>query len=472
MENQWQVPLPDLAEDTPGAAPRHLAIYFCDMFPFVMNPITPDGRLPRAEVEPYIMVNLIPEMVEAIRTQTNVWGYPWYAEWANHRDGEDPKILSVALTNGNTWYHGPAPSRGHAEISIRVDGSMMEYETLTDGIMSTFHHELFHNLQRNISLHFGGHADIDGADDTWEAISEGTAVLASSVGPPVLQFERSLGWRSYINRAKGFIGDEGATGGGLNQSYEKISYHSAIYWRFLYEQCGGMRLGEEDPAVGMKVIRTVLETLYKAEVTDVRGDPNLVEELPRLMDRVFEQVDSCPFANYANSLDQFARAIYKLKLEDGRCFRPGIPKECGFYDPNKLYPAPPARTVNLASVSKSVSGEIASSYGIDFIDVLVGSDMSGKSLTIEVANTPGADTKFSVHVLKIQILNDDPQQPAYMVQLGKPVILTERTSSGSLVHRMDGTGLENIDCIGLIITRLDGNEKSEAGEYELKFQVQ
>jgi hypothetical protein len=190
------------------------------------------------------------------------------------------------------------------------------------------------------------------------------------------------------------------------------------------------------------------------------------------MDRVFEQVDSCPFANYANSLDQFARAIYKLKLEDGRCFRPGIPKECGFYDPNKLYPAPPARTLNLASVSKPVSGEIASSYGIDFIDVLVGSDMHDQSLTIEVTNTPGADTEFSVHVLKIQILNDGLQQPAYMVQLGQPAAFTETTSSGTLAYRIDGLDLDNVDCIGLIITRLDGNEKSEAGEYELKFQVQ
>jgi hypothetical protein len=471
MENQWQVPFPELAEETPGAAPNRLAIYFCDMFPFVVNPISPDGRLQRGDVERYIQVELIPEMVEAVRTQTNLWGYPWYAEWANHRDGEDPKILSVALTNGDTWYHGPAPSRGHAEISIRVDGSMMEYETLTDGIMSTFHHELFHNLQRNISLHFGGHADIDGAEDTWETVSEGTAVLASSVGQPVVQFERSLGWRSYINRAKGFIGDEGATGGDLNQSYEKITYHSAIYWRFLYEQCGGMRIGNEDPAAGMKVIRAVLETLYKAEVADVRRDPNIVEELPRLMDRVFEQVDSCPFVNYADSLEHFAHAIYKLKLENGRCFKPDIPRECGFYDPNGLYPLPPVQIVNLTSAPQPISAEIASSYGIDFVEVLVGSDMNGRSLNIEFKNTPDAHTRFSVQVLEIQLLDDDPQQPAYMVQYGQSAVLTEKTSSGSLVYRIDGTDLDNVDCIGLIVTRLDGNERSEAGEYELTFQV-
>jgi hypothetical protein len=120
-------------------------------------------------VEHYIQTELIPEMVSAIRTQADTWGFPWYEEWANYRQGEGPKTLSVALTNGDTWFHGLAPSRGHAEISIRVEGAMAEYESLTDGIMSTFQHELFHNQQRNISLHFGGHDDMM-VDDAWRPV--------------------------------------------------------------------------------------------------------------------------------------------------------------------------------------------------------------------------------------------------------------------------------------------------------------
>jgi hypothetical protein len=258
----------------------------------------------------------------------------------------------------------------------------------------------------------------------------------------------------------------------LNQSYEKITYHSAIYWRFLYEQCGGMKLGIEDPTAGMKVIRTTLETLYQAETIDVRRSKNIVKDLPRLMDQVFEKEDSCPFVNYADSLEHFARAIYNLKLEDRRCFKPGIPRECGFYDPNELYPLPPVRTVNLTSASNPITGDVASSYGIDFIDVLVSPNINVRSLTMEFANTPSSDTRFSVQVLKIQILGDDPRQPAYMVQYGQSAVLTEKTSSGSLVYRIDETELDNIDCIGLVITRLDGNEKSETGGYELTFQVQ
>ncbi len=471
MENQWQVPLPELAEQAPGAAPNRLAVYFCDMFPFVLKLNSPDGQLQRAEIERYIQVDLIPEMVEAIRTQTNEWGFPWYAEWANYRNGEDPKTLSVALTNSDTWYHGPAPSRGHAEISIRVDGSMLEYETLTDGIMSTFHHELFHNLQRNISMHFGGHTDIDGADDEWEAVSEGTAVLASSVGQPVVQFESSLGRRPYLARAKAFIGMEGAIGGDLNQSYKAISYHAAIYWRFLYEQCGGMNSGVEDTAAGMKVIRTMLEALYTANITDVTANSNIVTDLPQLMDDVLSKVDSCPFVNYADSLQSFARTIYSLKLEDGRCFKPGRPSQCGFYDPNRLYPVPPVRTVNLTSATNPISGEIPSSYGMDFIDVLI-DGRNAQSLRIELVNTSGAATQFSVQIVPVLILRDDRQQPGYMVHYGQANVLTETTSDGSLVYTIDGTSLENVDCLGLIVTRLDDNEQSEAGEYELTVQIQ
>ena len=471
MENQWQVPLPPLAEETPGAAPKRLRVYFCDMFPFEANPGAPGGRLQRAQVEHYIQTELLPEMVQAIRTQSDSWGFPWYAEWTGYRRGEDPKTLSVALTDGDTWYHGAAPSRGHAEISIRVDGGMLEYESLTDGIMSTFHHELFHNLQRNISSHFGGYDDIDGSSNAWAAVTEGTAVLASSVGQPAVQFERTNGWRAYMTRVRAFIGTEGAVGGDLNQSYEDISYHLAVYWRFLYEQCGGLKFGAEDPAAGMAVIRTLLETLYKAESVDIRGSTSIVQSLPGLMDRVFENVPSCPFRTYAESLEHFARAIYQLKLENGRCLIPGIPADCGFYDPNGLYPLPPVRHLKLAPAMEPVAGGIAGSFGIDYIDLSVGPEISGRSLAIGFAGASGSGGVFSLQIYEIITLDDQPSQPAYMVQYRQPVTLRQDAAGGNLVYEIDGTDTGNIDSLGLIITRLDGNEKVNAGEYELTFQV-
>jgi hypothetical protein len=38
-------------------------------------------------------------------------------------------------------------------------------------------------------------------------------------------------------------------------------YDLVAYWRFLYEQCGGMSCQGEDPAAGMQVIRQVLNVL-------------------------------------------------------------------------------------------------------------------------------------------------------------------------------------------------------------------
>src|SRR5690606_20068406 len=100
-------------------------------------------------------------------TQSDVWGFPWYAEWSNFREDEDPKTLSVALGEYGMWFHGAPASLGHAMISIRVDGAFGEYRNLTEGILSVFQHELFHNQQRNISLHFGSYGNLLGKEGAW-----------------------------------------------------------------------------------------------------------------------------------------------------------------------------------------------------------------------------------------------------------------------------------------------------------------
>jgi hypothetical protein len=146
--------------------------------------------------------------------------------------------------------------------------------------MSVFHHELFHNQQRNISLHFGSKGNIAGKDGAWELFSEGTAVLASLVGQPSVQMASSPMPRSYLKRANAFIGSDGVFPGGLNMSYTEIPYHTALYWRFLYEQCGGIKDGREDPAAGMQIIRKILETLYSGEMVDINSSTSAVQKLP------------------------------------------------------------------------------------------------------------------------------------------------------------------------------------------------
>ncbi len=213
MENQWVVPLPQVAEASPGAAPDELIVYYADMVPFRKSSTDSTTWLRREQVSEYVRSQLVPAMVEAFRLQTDEWGFPWYEEWTSYRPGQDTERLSVALSDGKTWFHGKAPGLGNAYISLNVSRGNAEYDTLTDGLMSTYHHELFHNLQRNIFQHYGTSEGVVKAIDDWDFLTEGTAVLASSVGQPDLQFSRSWGVRAYAANAGSFLGARGSRPG-------------------------------------------------------------------------------------------------------------------------------------------------------------------------------------------------------------------------------------------------------------------
>ncbi|HEY3474807.1 MAG TPA: hypothetical protein VGK56_09375, partial [Anaerolineales bacterium] len=369
MENQWRVPLPAVLEAAPGAAPNELLIYYYDMIPFQTDMRDPETQIPRQDVNRYIQIELIPAMVKAFVTQSTLWEMPWYEEWSNYRTEEDPKTLSVALGGHGTWFHGAAPSLGHAMISIRVDGSFGPYSSLTDGILSVFHHELFHNQQRNISLHFGSRGNLYGKDGAWKLFSEGTAVLASLVGQPEVQFTPSSHLRAYVKRANSFIGTDDRTSGSLNKSYRDVPYHMALYWRFLYESCEGILNGVEHPATGMRIIRTVLETLYGGTIVDINASAGVAQAMPRILDAALQATPGCKFQTYEESLVGFARAIYLLRMDNGRCLALENASNCGFFDPYKLYNTPRAEEyVMRAGSTTLIIGTIPSSYGIDLLE--------------------------------------------------------------------------------------------------------
>ena len=63
-------------------------------------------------------------------------------------------------------------------------------------------------------------------------------------------------------------------GGGRFQdliaNYDQVDpYYAAFYWRFLFEQCGGMQDGVQDPAAGMEIVRRALTVLYAGEIVDI-----------------------------------------------------------------------------------------------------------------------------------------------------------------------------------------------------------
>jgi hypothetical protein len=361
---------------------------------------------------------------------------------------------------------------GHALISIRVDGSFREYSNITDGILSVFHHELFHNQQRNISLHFGEKGNIAGKDDAWKLFTEGTATLASFVGQPAVQFEPAMQMRTYLKRANTFIGSEGSFIGELNKSYQEIPYHFAIYWRFLYESCGGLKNGIEDPATGMQVIRHTLEALYKGEVVNVSSSTDVTDALPRILDIALKTTPSCAFRTYDESLIHFARAIYLLRLEDGRCPSPNYSTYCGFYDPYRLYQTPRAEDYLIqADSTTQINGSIPASYGIDLIEIQLDPSAEGKALKLKFKSISDPENEFNVEVWEIKELQNEDEAEHYAVQTEKPNSM--RTENGSLTMEIGNLSVNDFNSLGLIITRMDSHEtREESGRYLLQALVE
>jgi hypothetical protein len=463
LENQWRVPLPKVLEATPGAAPRELVLYFYDMIPFQSSFRDPETHIPRQDVERYIQTVLIPEMVNAYQVQTNVWNLPWYEEWKNFRSEENPKILSVALDEYGTWFHGAAPSLGHAMISIRVDGSFGEYASLTDGIMSVFHHELFHNQQRNISAHFGSQGNISGKDGAWELFSEGTAVLASLVSQPDVQMAASTMPRSYLKRADAFIGSDGVFSGGLNMSYTEIPYHTALYWRYLYEQCGGIKNGQEDPAAGMQIIRQVLETLYSGQIVDINSSTAVIPDFPKILDVALYKTPSCSFHSYEQSLVHFTRAIYQLRRPGGRCTGTVPSAECGFFDPNELYSVPDQESYTITMDGRTnINGSIRSSFGLDLLELTSGPGLEGKFLKIVFKSVSGPDFTYNVELWANQGKAAGASGP----------IASKQSGLGTAVITIEKLDMQNPSNLDLVITRTDTNENvHQPGQYTIQVIV-
>jgi hypothetical protein len=311
MENQWIASLPEVQEEAEGAAPDELVVYYCDMFPFQDDTLDRSTWVLRESVQGYVESTLGPAMVEAYRIQSDEWGFTWNQVWTSYRSGEDVERLSVALTDGRTWFHGMAPSIGHAGISLKVKAGQYltraNYDNLTDKLMSVFQHELFHNLQRNIELHNGGNGDLDGKDGTWKYFSEGTAVLASSVGKAGLSFSHHSGAvKTTFNVDTFRVAD-------IQKHQAETNHdHAALYWRFLYEQCGGMKNGVEDTGAGMSIIKRILDVLYSKEIVDIHTSSDLAAGMPAVMDQALKD-STCPFNTYEESLLAFTQAINALQ---------------------------------------------------------------------------------------------------------------------------------------------------------------
>lgn len=257
--------------------------------------------------------------------------------------------------------------------------------------------------------------------------------------------------------ANRFLG-VGGFPGDLNASYESIyPYRAAIYWCFLYEQCGGMAKGAEDPAAGMQVIKQVLTVLYSGEIVDIGSSIGLVGAVPEVMDRALAG-SACPFKTYEESLISFARAIYTLRLAGGRCTGAGVPEGCGFYDPHHLYCDPPVSLITYPAADRRHSGEIGGSFGMDFVDVILDPAADGQPLTLEIHGAPGADAEFHVQLWKLMGAGEGMRPRRVPTQTMAPEVLMTANGDGHLVYTIPAIDTTAYNRLGLIITRVDAKE--------------
>ncbi len=495
LESQWIVPLPDVLESSPGAAPDELVVYACDMFMPARASSDEAPGMARRNFSSFLQKKIIPQMVEAFRTQSNDWRFPWYPEWTNYRS-EEGKVLSVTLSDGVTWFHGPASTLGNEAISITLKKQdLIHQNKIPARLIKTFHHELFHNIQRSINKHFGGNGDLDGKEDAWTFFSEGMAVFAASVGQPYEEFHPEFFGEGYLDRANQFLLWD------LNAGYDQVNQLSTLYWRFLYEKCAGMKDGLEDSEAGMQIIRLALEALYSGEIVDINSTGDLVKYLPAVMDRALAG-SACPFHNYEESLVAFAHAIYALRLQNGRCIQPGQPAGCELYDPDGHYTVPQVTVIHYLGTRLTYSADnqpgstgkanrngmgntqdyanpsnqenppsppaIPHSFGIDFIEVELDQSFNGQSLALEFAGVPGSLARFNVQIVQLSGAGGDTGSQIISGQVVSQEILSNTSPGGSLEVVLPTIDMGRVNMLALIITRLDTSESEDpVGGYSL-----
>jgi hypothetical protein len=262
----------------------------------------------------------------------------------------------------------------------------------------------------------------------------------------------------------------------ITNECETDAYSAAVYWRFLYEQCGGLRDGDgmregvEDPAAGMSVIRRALTALYSGKIVDIDASTDLVGATPKILDEALSG-SSCPFQTYEESLVAFSRAVYGLRVVGGRCVEPGLPAGCGLYDPHDVYPNPPVRTIAFTGAAREVRNEMMGGFGIHFIDVFLGPATDGQALTLALYVPPALDAELNVQILRLADPVGKSSSPHALVRRVADEGPAEVGPDGRLVYVIPQIRTAASNRLGLIITRLDAQGTSEpVGEYALLLQ--
>jgi hypothetical protein len=454
----WQNPYPDRPDfvmlDTwdVGIDGYTVRVTYATLFPFARGQNDLENRLSPGGVTDFIERRFAALIVDTWNTQFHTWGFgPIHPDW--DRDRVVEVIVTAppfALFDGTGTYAAFVGADGHPDPERRIwwfssNNAFQGYDSLENGCKVTFSHEFFHLVQWNVLVPTGR------PESFWlYTLIEGQGKFAPSVQHPELEIQRDhlvMGDGSYASAANRFLTLR------LNTSYRQLEadraskYDFALYWRFLYEQFGGMG-----------VIRAALEGMA------YHFDSDIVSSMESAMDAALARLDG-PFHTFEESLIGFARANYGLRLGNGRCTAENR-AECGglYQDPDGTYADPPLEAkLSYAGSPMSYDGAIPTSYGMDFIEVTLNPFLQDQPVAVTFRGG-GAVARFNVQIWKL----GSGAKP-YAITLYPEVALQNQGDAHVyVIPQMDTTTYNRL---AIIVTRVDGEESSDpVGAYTVVVQ--
>ena len=105
---------------------------------------------------------------------------------------------------------------------------------------------------------------------------------------------------------------------------------------------------------------------------------------------------------------------------------------------------------------------------MDYVEILLDSELQGKPLTIEIFTNPKYEAKFNIQLWKLSD-TDDRTKPGSSPRIASPIeIIEEVTTAGTYSYEIPEIDTEEFNRLGLIITRLDSNENLDPnGNYTI-----
>jgi hypothetical protein len=439
-------------------------VTYAALFPFAKGPNDVDRRLTPGEVTDFVAEQFAPLVLETWRTQFHTWGFGpiapgWDADGIVEIFVTTPPFALFGGTGTYTVSHlqdgTPYPERRLWWYSSSPN--FAPYDTLENAYKAVLAHEFFHMVQWNAILSVGG------SGQRWDnTFIEAQGKFAPSVQYPELELRRGhvRGAASeYGVAARHFLQTR------LNASYRDLEadrvhrYDAALYWRFLYEQSGDMR-----------IVRAALEEMA------LRYQPDVEAGVAEVMDAAFARAGG-PFASFEESLAAFAVANYGLRLESGRCAAE-MPDACGgkYLDPDSIYSAPTLEAeLEHKGGALVYSGNVPALGGTDLIEVQLDRALQNQPLTISFE---GQGARFSMQVWKLYSgRGEDPSARKLGNRVGegsaRARALTPQPdrlpvgNHGATVAHLSDLDSSGCDRLALIVTRLDAAQEGSTGSYRL-----